>query len=109
MRDLVAVPRYAALDHEPGELPSRPGGLFRRNHVAAGEFLVELAGPTQPSFGRVGRLVDVVAVKGKARLQAKGVARSEADRLDSGLASGRQKSVPHLGRIGVGHEHLEAA
>src|SRR5207247_9553953 len=39
MRDLVAVPRSAALDHGPGGLAARPGGLFRRHAVAAGEFL----------------------------------------------------------------------
>src|SRR2546423_11001297 len=40
LRDLVAVASHAALDDETGDLPLRPVGLFRGDHVAPREFLV---------------------------------------------------------------------
>src|SRR5438067_3681047 len=108
LRDLVPVARDPALDHETGDLPLRSGGLFRRDHIAPDEGLVQLARPAEARLDRVGGLVDVVPIEREARLQTQRVAGSQADRLDPGLAPGRKQAVPHRGRIGVGHEHLEA-
>src|SRR4029077_1893624 len=108
VRDLVAVPSHPTFDDETGDLPLRPFGFFRGDHVAPDELLVELAGPDEARLDRVGGLVDVVPIQGEARLQAQGVARAEADRLDSVRFSGREQRVPDPGRVGVRDEHLEA-
>ena len=104
----MPVARDPALDHETGDLPLRSGGFFRRDHIAPDEGLVQLARPAEARLDRVGGLVDVVPIEREARLQTQRVAGSQADRLDPGLAPGRKQAVPHRGRIGVGHEHLEA-
>src|SRR5256712_5613865 len=106
--DLVAVARNAALDYETGELPLRSFGLLRGDHVATGEILVELARPGQTCLDRIGGLIDVVAVKGEACLKAERVAGPEPDRFDAGSTSSGEQRVPHLGRVGTGHEDLEA-
>src|SRR5881296_3408084 len=108
VRDLVAMAGDATLDHQASDLSLRPLRLLCGDHVAPGEFLVELAGPAQARLDRVGRLVDVVAVQGEAGLQTERVARPEPDWLDSGVAPGREQSVPDFGGVGVCHEHLEA-
>src|SRR5216117_2841789 len=97
LRDLMAVARDAALDHEPGDLPLRSLGFFRGDQVAADELLVELARPPKSRLDRVGGLVDVVAVKREARLEAERVAGAEAYRFDAPLATGREQPVPDPG------------
>src|SRR6267143_6962 len=86
VRDLMAVASDPALDHQTGDLPLRPRGFLCGDHVAAGEFLFELARPAQARLDRVGGLVDVVPIEREAGLQTERVARAEANRPDSGRA-----------------------
>src|SRR5439155_17937493 len=106
--DLVPVPSDPAVDDETGDLSRGPLGLFRGDHVPAGEFLVELAGPAEARLDRVGGLVDVVPVERKARFEAERVAGTEADRLDALLGTPREQPVPDPGGVRVRHEDLEA-
>src|SRR5438445_3005179 len=57
LRNLVAVARDAALDHETGDLPLRSLGFFCGDQVAADELLVALARPPESRLDRVGGLL----------------------------------------------------
>ena len=83
-------------------LESRQGGL-------AGEFsLVELDGPAYAGRVRVDRLRKLVTVKRHRGLEPKGVAGTQAARLDTMGLSRFPQCVPQVERSPGRHDHLES-
>src|SRR5262245_6565968 len=95
--DVVAVPRDAAVEHlEPGDLPRRPVRLLRAQRRGADEVVFLPADdPVQIRFHRGRRLIDVVAVKPHAGLEAQRVARAEAAGHDAGGLPRLDERQPH--------------
>ena len=83
-------------------------GLLPGERRLADEALA-LDHPAEAGLERRVLLVDVVAVEGEARLEAQGVARAEADRLEARAAAAVEERVPQARRRSAAcDEQLEA-
>src|ERR1700674_131081 len=105
----VAVAGDAAVQHLETHQPPRESLLAGlQDGVTPHEILVEVEGPIQPCFERIGIGIHVVAVEAHARLQSQRVASAQARRSDAiGLALLEQRAPEPLG-IGIAAKQLEA-
>ncbi len=100
--------RRAALDFQPDPAARRSLSQLPPDHRVAGKAALLAPslrnGPCQSGLDGRRALVDVVAVEAKARLQTKGIAGPEADRLDLGFG---EQALGERRRLVVRQRNLE--